>query len=248
MRYSFNKKLAVIVASLATNLYILLSFISLFLFTSCDSRPAVEKYVLTQSEKQICDTLQVDTNLIHQIRLYNSSSIEPFHYSPTTITDKFGEREMDPIFYPGLRFTENHLKSDELILKLKNDFKTKGYTIFLLKNNSDINNEPDHIGVLKTTDKYVVLKHINTNGLNWNITNDSVIKIIKEFDNKYKLELISASSDGCEFIINNEPQDWTEIAEELNKSCPDYVEQGWATIEEIAAEMKKSKRIPFWWD
>ncbi len=229
-------------------LQILFHLTVLSLLVGCAPDNSLQNYNLTQNEKKICDTLQIDSTIVHQIRIYNSSVIEPFHYSFSTIIDQLGERETDPMYYPGLRFTEEHKKSDDLILKLKDSFIDKGYTIFLLRNNFNIDNAADDIGVLKTTNKYTILKQIGTDGLNWNISNDSVIAIIKQYDKKYALELIGARGDGCEFIIHNEPKDWTELAGELNKTCPDFVEQGWGKIEDLANEMKKTKRISFWWD
>ncbi len=214
----------------------------------CNSQPVVKGYLLTSGEKTICDSLQLDSSIIKDIRLFNTNKIEPFHYSLGKFITKEGEIESDPVFLQGLVFDEQNAKSYELVFSLKNKLKEKGYSIFLLENNFNIDNKPDNIGVLKTTDKYTVLRQIATDGINWDITNDSLITIIKTFDKKYSLELIGASGDWCEFIINNEPNNWTQFAEEVYKVCPDVVEQGTGTIQALADEMKRTKRLYFWWD
>jgi hypothetical protein len=38
------------------------------------------------------------------------------------------------------------------------------------------------------------------------------------------------------------------LAEEIYSMCPDVVDQGTGTVEELAREMKESKLLYFWWD
>lgn len=228
---------------------ILLSFTIASTFVlGCKSQSTDKTYTLTTEERNICDTLLIDTTIIKDIRKHNKSKIEPFHYSLGKLITKDGEIETDPILLKGLVFTETNSKSYDLVFSLKDNFKQKGYSIFLLENNFNINNKPDYLGILKTVDKYTILKQIATDGINWEITNDSLISIIKTFDKKYSLELIGASGDWCEFIIHNEPKSWTQFAKEVYKVCPDVVDQGTGTVEALADEMKKTKRVYFWWD
>ncbi|RZL32624.1 MAG: DUF4253 domain-containing protein [Pedobacter sp.] len=182
------------------------------------------------------------------IRKYNASKIEPFHYSLSKVYADGVETEADPIFLEGLVFKETNDKSYDLVFKLKDSFKQKGYTIFLLENNFGLNNKQDNIAVLKTTDQYQVLKQIQTDGINYDIETDSLIKIIKHFDKKYNLELVGASGDWCEFIIHKEPTDWLVLANEVYKVCPDVVDQGAGDVNALAQEMKKTKSLYFWWD
>ncbi|MCW3083304.1 MAG: hypothetical protein JWP12_670 [Bacteroidetes bacterium] len=217
--------------------------------SSSDTQTAAAEYQLTGSEKKICDSMQIDSTIIRDIRAFNTNAIEPFHYSLSKSIDSNGrETEIDPIRLNGFVFNEENATSYNLIFSLKDNLRRKGYSIFLVENNFNIRNEPDHIGVLKTTDKYTVLKQVATDGINYGITNDSLIKIIHEFDNKYSLDLIGASGDWCEFIVQKEPADWNAFANEVYKACPDVVDQGTGTVEELAKELKNTKRLYFWWD
>ncbi len=225
------------------------SLATILTFTlGCKSQPVAKSSVLTSDEIIICDTLQIDTSIIKSIRQFNSNKIEPFHYSLGKTITIYGETETDPIFLKGLVLTEVNSKSYDLVFSLKDKFKEQGYSIFLLENNFNMNNKLDYIGILKTTDKYIVLKQIGTNGINWDITNDRLISIIKTFDKKYALELIGASGDWCEFIIHNDPKDWAQFAKEVYGVCPDVVDQGAETVEALAEEMQKTKRLYLWWD
>lgn len=228
-----------------------IKLIALFLISSFISSCQIDKsdnYSLTKSEKAISDSLNIDTTIIRDIRKYNKNKIEPFHYSLSKIYADGVETEADPIFLKGLVFQETNDKSYDLVFKLKGSFKQKGYTIFLLENNFGLNKKLDNIAVLKTTDQYQVLKQIQTNGINYDIETDSLIKIIKQFDKKYSLELVGASGDWCEFIIHKPPTDWLALANEVYKICPDVVDQGAGDVEALAEELKRTKSLYFWWD
>jgi len=75
-----------------------------------------------------------------------------------------------------------------------------------------------------------------------------LLKIIKVFDYSYSLDLIGAGGDWCEFRITRHQVNWSIPAKEAHKVCPDIVGQGAGAAEELAAKMKRTKRLYFWWD
>jgi hypothetical protein len=228
--------------------YHILFLSCLILAFGCKPQPKTQLQSLTAREQQLLDSLQIDPTLVTEIRQYNSSEIEPFHYSLSKIIKEGKEKEADPIHLKGIVFAEEYKKANNLVSKLSKDFNSKGYSIFVVEQRFNIGNKPDNIAVLKTTDKYEVLRQIQTEGPNYDITNDSLLKIIKRFDNEYALNLVGASGDWCEFEINKEPTNWLSFAKEVYKVCPDVVDQGAGTVEVLANEMKRTKRLYFWWD
>lgn len=215
---------------------------------SCKSQTVSKEYILTKDEKVICDTLQIDSTIIKDIREFNRNKIEPFHYSPSKIITKDSDIEEESIYLKGILFFEDESRSYDLVFYLKDKFREKGYTIFRWEDIFSVSSGGNNVAVLKTTDKYNVLKQIQTDGINYGITNDSLISIIRTFDNKYSLELIGASGEWCEFVIHREPKDWIQFAKEVYKVCPDVVDQGTNTIEALAEEMKRTKVLYLWWD
>lgn len=220
------------------------------LFTlGCSAPSAQGSYALTPQEKHWCDSLKIDPSVIAGVREYTDEPIEPFHYSLGKLIKSDGtEQELDPIYAQGFVFDAPYRRSDDIVLNLRQQLASKGYSIFVLDRSFGIEDKPDNIGVLKTADKYDVLRQIKTDGINWDIDNDSLITIIKNFDRKYALDLVGASGDWCEFVINKEPGDWFTFAAEVNKVCPDVVDQGTGTVEALAEEMKRTRRLYLWWD
>lgn len=203
---------------------------------------------LSEYEKNICDSLEIDTFIVAEIRKMNTQKIEPFHYSLGKYYENDKWIEANPIRHNGLVVYEENSASYNLVLSLKDKFTSKGYSIFLLENNFGIKGELDMIGILKTTDKFEVLSIVHTDGINYDIDNDSLISIIRHLDNKYSLDLIGASGDWCEFVIKQEPDSWQALAQEAYKICPDIVEQGTGTVKALEDELKRTGTLYFWWD
>lgn len=228
--------------------YPLLLIVALVIALGCNSRKNSSDYLLTRKEKAIFDSLQLDTTIMKDIRAHFTGEIEPFHYSLGKIIEGDKEIEADPIYRKGLVLELEGIKAFNLVILLKNDLRKKGYSIFLLENNFNIRNKPDRVGILQTADKYEVLKQVGTDGINYDITNDSLITIVKNLDKKYSLELIGASGDWCEFFIHNEPENWVDFGNEIYKICPDIVDQGAGSVEAMVEEIRKTGRLYFWWD
>lgn len=207
-----------------------------------------KNYELTEQEKHLCDSLKIGQEIVKELRAVNTNTIEAFHYSLSKMYSEGKEIEIDPILLDGLVVDENHSKSYETVFALKDKLKSKDYSIFLLENNFGINGQNDCLAILKTTDKYEILNHIQTNGINYGIDTDSLITIIRGFDENYSLELIGASGDWCEFIVNNPNTDWEKLANEAYAVCPDVVDQGTGTVKALERELKRVKRLYFWWD
>jgi len=231
------------------NLFLIPATLIAIISAGCSSHPpATEARILTSSERAMCDSMQLDTTIIEYIRNYNKNRIEPFHYSLSRMIKDGKETELDPVYSNGIRFEEENVQAPVLVQSLQTRMKEKGYTIFLLENHFNIGHRPDVIAVLKTTDKYAILKQVRTDGINYGIDNDSVISLIKGFDSKYSLDLIGAGGDWCEFTISKDPFDWLDLAREVYKVCPDVVDQGTGNVDVLAKEIASDRHLFFWWD
>jgi hypothetical protein len=220
-----------------------------FLIFACGSKSTTSESTLSQNDKHLCDSLKIDQSVITDLREHTDAALEPFHYSLSRQINSDGtEIELDPIHLPGLVFDAPANHTTELLDKLYDKYKSKGYSIFVVDQNFGIDDKPDVMAILKTTDKFEILKAIKTDGINYDIDNDSLVQLIGSFDHKYSLDLIGASGDWCEFKITKDPSDWMAFANEVYAVCPDVVDQGTGSVDALAEEMKRTKRLYFWWD
>ncbi|WP_090393081.1 DUF4253 domain-containing protein [Niabella drilacis] len=218
------------------------------LFFSCSGQTESNGYPLTKQEEAITDSLHLDPPVIQELRKYSQAPVAPFHYSRSKMYANNKVTEPDPIRLPGIIFNETEDNAYELIYKLKDGLKSKGYSIFKVELTGEAGKGEHSVGIVKETDPYRILKQMGTDGINYDITNDSLLTIIKDLDKKYQLELIGASGDYCEFIIHQPPADWNLLAKEVYTVCPDAVEQGAGSLEELAKELRNTRRLYFWWD
>lgn len=230
--------------------FLILPLLVAVIFTqSCSGQERnSNSYQLTAKEQAICDSQQLDPAIITLLRKYSTAALEPFHYSLGKMYSRGVETETDPIHLPGILFIEAADNADKLVYLLKDSMKHKGYTIFKVEFTGNSKARQHSMGIVKGTDQLQLLKQIGTDGINYTITNDSLLTIIKDLHTKYQLELIGASGDHCEFIIHRPPADWNQLAQEVYRICPDAVEQGTGTLEALAADIKQHQRLYFWWD
>lgn len=135
-----------------------------------------------------------------------------------------------------------------IVYVLRPTLSPMGYLAFLSERNFGIGGQNDELGILKTTDEYEILRVKHTNGYNYDIDSQEIITKLKEWDNRYQLEIIGADFDWFEAEFLTTPDNMIAFAEEVYEFCPDVVEQGTGTVEKLAEEMKREQTIYCWWD
>ncbi|MCC2540233.1 DUF4253 domain-containing protein [Bacillus thuringiensis] len=89
-----------------------------------------------------------------------------------------------------------------------------------------------------------------TNGVNYEVSNKDVIFKLRKWNDRYPFIIISADYDWVDTIFSVLPTDaeMQSFAQEMYEFCPDIVEQGTESIEELVEEIKKTKKLFLWWD
>ncbi len=210
----------------------------------CNQSAKPQKVSLSKQDLFYCDSLKIDSSIIVLLRILTDSAVIPFPGNSQSI---FHE-DSTIAQVPGLVFNATDSSTNKIVAYLSDYFLAKGYSIFTLDEQFGIEGHPNTLAILKTTDKYQILRQVGTNGINYDITNDSLLHIIKTFDQKYGLQLTGASGDWCQFKINMPPVNWLTFAKEAYKVCPDIVEQGAGDVDNLAEEMQRTGVLYFWWD
>ena len=220
---------------------------------SCNEPAAQEEkkerpYRLTADERKLCEQAGVDTSLILALRKYTRAGLNVFVPDPVWVTLEDGNVAEVSSNLNGLYFEAGTREVNVIIDSLSSVFLEKGHTIYRCEENFGVNASKDKIAIVPTADKYKILKETGTDGINYDISNDSLLKIIRRFDEKYQLTLIGANFDWCEFTFAKEPMNWVEMAEECYAVCPDIVDQGTGSVQALAEELKRTRTLYFWWD
>lgn len=226
---------------------VLLTTIILVL-SGCESKFQPENKVLTDSDRRLSASFNISEKVLLKVRSYTDSPFFQFSIHRYSLTSGSIVRKTVTTGLPGFMFNEQPKVADRIITSLRDDFEKDGYFIFLSENNFGIKRQPNHVTVIKAKDQFAVLRIMETGGVNYGLSNDSVITLMKRFHNMYNLKLIRAEGDLCEFIIQGKPKNWLELAKQAYEICPDIVDQGAGSVEALAAEMRRTQRLYFWWD
>ena len=75
-----------------------------------------------------------------------------------------------------------------------------------------------------------------------------MINKIREWDAKYGLDFVGADFDWFEAKFGTPPDDFAAFAREVYAFCPDIVDQGTGSMEELAQEIERPNSVYLWWD
>lgn len=132
------------------------------------------------------------------------------------------------------------------ILKLLKERLKKQCYVFYSKISYDAT--PEIICFLRSNDKYDVLRALGTNGMNYDIDTDQLVKRLTSWDNDYGIDIEGADSDWVDIKLSKLPTDLKKFAEEIYEFCPDSVDQGVGSIEALEIYIKENNGVFLWWD
>ncbi|RSD28841.1 DUF4253 domain-containing protein [Mesobacillus subterraneus] len=178
----------------------------------------------------------ISTEALSVVKQNSNSRLLPFYR-----TDMYTE---NPPELAGLKINTKEDEAEELVLKLRKELNQLGYHAFIC------DHERSQIAVIKGTDQMDILSVQQTNGDNYDISNEMVIKKLEEWHKKYPFTIIGADFDWVEanFIVFPGKKDLKSFAKEAYKFCPDIVEQGAGSLGELIEEMEETKKLYLWWD
>lgn len=142
---------------------------------------------------------------------------------------------------------EAHEENRKVYDKVRETLKKKGYLLF--KSEENYGNIPDKYAVLKTKDQFDILKFRATSGPNYDITTDSILIKLKAWYALYPFEITGADVDWVEIKLKNiADHEVAVLAKEVYEFCPDIVDQGTETVDNLAIDILQTKTMFLWWD
>ena len=160
---------------------------------------------------------------------------------PLYKTDLFSDK---PGELAGICIKTMKEESEQLVLKLNEELGKINYQAFIS------NRDHKEIGIIKGTDQFDILKVQQTNGDNYDISNENVISKLNDWHRRYPFIIIGADYDWVEMSFHSMPKEkeLKGLAKEIDKFCPDLVGQGTGTISGLIQEIKETERLFLWWD
>ncbi len=198
-----------------------------------------QKSKLTQSEIELLKKMDFKTELLSELKDLTN---QDFKQLPA-IEEETGDVLNDK-YYNGVYSETTEEKGIEFVKRLKEKYRENGYLIFLFESEDD----KMHVAVIKGTDDLDILKYRQTDGVNYDINNHDLVKKISEWKTKYGLIVIGCSKDWLQVEFDKMPADLDAFTKEVYEFCPDSVDQGVGTIENLKEAIKEKKGVWLWWD
>lgn len=155
--------------------------------------------------------------------------------------------KIDSSKYKIIYFNVDINEAEKIYQELRESLDDNRYQVFLTGVPMD-EDSSQKMCLLKSNDKYESLRAFGTNGGNYGIDTEILIKRLKKWDSLYKIDIVGVDVDWVCISLKNLPNDINKFSEEVYRFCPDVVEQGVGSMEELKKYIKESKEIFLWWD
>lgn len=136
--------------------------------------------------------------------------------------------------------------ADLIVKKFARELKDKKLIVY--KSAENYGNEDDIITILQSNNKLEPFLFEATNGVNYDIDTQMIINKLKDWDSKYGIELEAVGPDFVSGKFKNKPANIPKFAKEVYDFCPDIVDQGVGSIEELEKSLADSNEFFLWWD
>ncbi|NER17257.1 DUF4253 domain-containing protein [Spongiivirga citrea] len=215
----------------------------IIVFLSCGPSPSN----FSESELSLLKNLQFEQGVLSNLKQDIHTEFTQFEISdPGYIIRSDGEKEKTGVEKKnGISFKVPEKQSDKVILNHKDYLKQNGYLIFLSESGYE---SPSIISIIKAEDKFDILRIQKTDGINFDLENDDIIKRLKIWDETYGIEILGADYDWVDFIFIKDIKNPSEFAQEVYDFCPDSVDQGVGEITILEQILQQEKRLFLWWD
>ncbi len=88
--------------------------------------------------------------------------------------------------------------------------------------------------------KFDIIKQQETNGINYEISNEDIIVKLQDWDLQYGIEISDAAHDSVLVTFNSLPMDLESLAKDIYEFCPDIIEQHFGVMDEMIETMEET--------
>ena len=136
--------------------------------------------------------------------------------------------ELEEIAVDGVSITAKDIEDAERIVGLlQPKLMPLGYRAFWSeRHHPNGRKETDDVVVLKTTDKYGLIRARKTAGPNYDIKHEDVLNRLAAWESLCEFDIVGTSGDWIAIRFRTLPQNICAFAEEVYRFCPDTVDQG----------------------
>jgi hypothetical protein len=96
--------------------------------------------------------------------------------------------------------------------------------------------------------QFDILRIAKSDAVNYGMETEALITRLQKYDREVGISLFHAETDTVAFDILREPKDWSAFAQDIYEFCPDIVDQGVGSVEELQEQLEGMRQVLLWWD
>lgn len=198
-----------------------------------------QKSTLTKTEIELLRKIEFKADIISELKDLTRSEL---HHLPA-IDEETGDVLQDR-YYRGIYAEATEAHAVEFVKKLKTKFRAHGYLIFVFEGEYG----KKSVAVIKGQDELDILRYRRTDGINYDLNNEDVVKKVSQWNSAFGIQVIGCSRDWLYLEFDKLPKDIAAFAKEVYEFCPDTVDQGVGTMEKLKEVIVEMKGVWLWWD
>jgi hypothetical protein len=98
------------------------------------------------------------------------------------------------------------------------------------------------------TSQFDILRIAASDAVNFDLDTEDLVRKIQAWDAAYGVDIFQAETDTIQFRLKKLPDDLKKFAAEVYEFCPDIVDQGVGSVEDLAEEIRATDKLLLWWD
>jgi hypothetical protein len=197
-----------------------------------------QKKLLTEGEKRVCKTISFDEGIAESIKQQTNASIELI-----PAISEYGE-VLETKGTGLCSVIANEENGFDFVLREKENFRAKGYLLFLFEDDKNIK----YLGTIKGQDELDIIRWRQTNGINYDHENKDIVAKLQTWKAKNDFIVLGASMDWLQFQFKTMPGDINSFAKEVYEFCPDIIDQGAGDMPTLIKEINRMQGLYLWWD
>ena len=96
--------------------------------------------------------------------------------------------------------------------------------------------------------QFDILRIAASDAINYGKEAEDLIKVLQGWDHQIGIDIYAAQTDTIQLKLTSRPKDLKAFAEAVYKFCPDIVDQGTGSVDDLAKEIDAAQEVYLWWD
>lgn len=102
--------------------------------------------------------------------------------------------------------------------------------------------------IIDGSDPFKLIKKIGTNGVNYDVYNAGIVKQLEEWNAQVDFRFVVIDVARIHAYMGKLPNNLKHFSEEVYEFCPDVIDQGYSSMDEMILDYKTNKYFWLWWD